>query len=120
MGRKEDILAKTLLESMNKQFQKNSIEDGFTIGKVISIDPLTIDVEGLPLYEKDLNINKYLLAWDETVNITTSTVNDHSHTINIIHHLSKFNINDSVAMYGIEYDDDGKSYQRYCVLAILN
>lgn len=117
---REDIMAKILLKSIDTQFQKNIIEDGFVIGKVINLNPLTIDVGGLPLYENNLYINKYLLAWDEQVNINTSIVDNHSHTIDVIHHLNKFNVGDLVALYGMEYDKDSKSYQRYCVLCIIN
>jgi ankyrin repeat protein len=115
-----DIHAKLLLQAMNTQFQKNIIEDGFTIGKVTNLDPLTIDVEGLPLYRSNLYINPYLLEWDEQVDITTSTVDNHSHTITTIHHPSKLKNDNLVAMYGIEYDSDGKSYQRYCVFCVLS
>jgi hypothetical protein len=119
MSSKHDILGKMLLEAINVQAQKNLIDDGFTIGRVTNLDPLTIDVEGLPLYINNLYINKHLLEWDEQVNIDTSTVDNHSHTITTIHHPSKLEIGNLVSMYGIEYDSSGKSYQRYCVLDVL-
>lgn len=49
---KSKIIANQLIESMNTQFQKNIIDDGFTIGKVSSVNPLTINIGDLPLYEK--------------------------------------------------------------------
>jgi hypothetical protein len=118
MSRK-DIIGKMFLQAIDTQTQKNLIDDGFTIGKVVTLDPLTIDVEGLPLYRTNLYINPYLLEWDEQVDITTSTVDNHSHTITTIHHPSKLKDGNLVAMYGIEYDSSGKSYQRYCVLNVL-
>jgi hypothetical protein len=119
MSSNMDKLAQKYLDVINAQFQKNAIDDGFTIGQIISLDPLTIEVEGLPLYESNLYINKYLLAWDETVNIETSVVDDHSHSISIIHHPSKLIVGYSVALYGVEWDTDGKTYQKYCLLDVL-
>ncbi|NFO30941.1 DUF2577 domain-containing protein [Clostridium botulinum] len=105
--------------SIDSQQEKNMIDEPFEIGKVTSIDPLVIELEGLPLYKNNLYINPYLLEWDEKVNITTSINNEHSHTISTIHHYSKLKKGTKVACYGIEYDDNGKTYQKYCVLEVI-
>lgn len=122
MSANQNKLAKMLLDCVDTQFQKNMIDDGFAIGKVTNIIPLTIEVEGLPLYSENLYINSYLLEWDETVNIETSVNGSpsHSHTINVIHHPSRLQVGQSVALYGLEWNSDGKTYQRYCLLCVLN
>jgi ABC-type transport system substrate-binding protein len=119
---KNDNLAKTLLSCIDTQFQKNQIDDGFEIGTITNIYPLTVEVDGLPLYKDNLYINKYLLEWDETVNIETSVNGNpsHNHIINTIHHPSKLQIGCLVTLYGLEWDSDGKTYQKYCLLNILN
>ncbi len=105
--------------SIDLQQKKNTVDEPFEIGKVVSIDPLVIELEGLPLYRNNLYINPYLLAWDEEVNILTSVNNEHSHDITIIHHYSKLKIGSNVACYGIDYDKQGETYQKYCVLGVI-
>jgi hypothetical protein len=100
---KKDITLQKFMDILDTHFEMNSIPDAFEIGQVTCLDPLTINVGGLPLYQDNLYINKYLLAWDETVDITTSTVDNHNHTISTIHHPSKLEIGNLVSMYGIEY-----------------
>ncbi|NFS76577.1 DUF2577 domain-containing protein [Clostridium botulinum] len=104
---------------IDNQQKKNMIDEPFEVGKVTSLDPLVIELEGLPLYKNNLYINPYLLAWDEEVNISTSVNNEHSHNITIIHHYSKLKIGVKVVCYGIEYDKQGKTYQRYWVLEVI-
>lgn len=111
--------AKIFLDILNKQQEKNTKDEAMEIGKVTSLEPLVIDIEGLPLYSSNILINPYLLAWDEEVNITTSIAADHDHNISIIHHRSKLNIGSYVFMYGTEYNSEGKSYQRYIVLEVI-
>ncbi|KFX58447.1 hypothetical protein KU40_05295 [Clostridium botulinum] len=103
--------------SIDLQQKNNTIDEPFEIGKVTSIDPLVIELEGLPLYKNNLYINMYLLAWDEEVNISTSVSNEHNHTISTIHHYSKLKIGSNVACYGIEHN--GIAYQRYIVLGVV-
>ncbi|MBY6977142.1 DUF2577 domain-containing protein [Clostridium botulinum] len=105
--------------SIDLQQKNNTIDEPFEIGKVTSIDPLVVELEGLPLYKKNLYINPHLLAWDEEVNITTSMNDKHSHTITTIHHRSKLKLGLNVACYGINYDEQVKTYQKYCVLEVL-
>ncbi|AIY80938.1 hypothetical protein U728_1071 [Clostridium botulinum 202F] len=104
---------------IDNQQKKNMIDEPFEVGKVTSLDPLVIELEGLPLYRNNLYINPYLLAWDEEVNIKTSINNEHSHTISIIQHHSKLKLGSNVACYGIGYDESGKTYQKYCVLGVI-
>lgn len=124
MSNKDEIVAKMLLSAMDTQFQKNMIDDGFCIGKVINIDPLIIEIDGLKLYEKDLYINKYLLPWREYCNSSGLTTKDgtpaHTHRLVYIDHPSKFAVGYSVAMYGMEWNNEGKTYQKYCVLEVIN
>lgn len=116
---KADIIAKDLLNSINIELKSNIADEPMEVGKVTSVDPLIVEVGGLPLYETNLYINKYLLAWDEEVNIVTSIDNEHSHTINEIHHLSKLNINDYVCLYGVEWNSMGKTYQKYHLINVI-
>ncbi|WP_051560417.1 DUF2577 family protein [Clostridium beijerinckii] len=118
---KSKIIANQLIESMNTQFQKNMIDDGFTIGKVASVNPLTINIGDLPLYENDLYINKHLLPWRETcTGLTTQAGSQlHTHSLVYIDHPSKIEENDYVVLYGIEWNPVGKSYQKYCVINVL-
>lgn len=105
-----------VVEGHNK---KNKIDDPFEIGTVVAESPLTIEIEGLPLYRENLYINPYLLSWDETVNITTSINENHSHTITTINHSSKLIVGVLVACYGIEYNEVGKTYQKYVVTEVV-
>lgn len=111
--------AEIFLDMLNKQQEKNTKDEAMEIGKVTSLEPLVIEIEGLPLYSNNILINPYLLAWDEEVNITTSTSSDHSHDISIIHHSSKLQVGSNVYCYGTEYNSEGKSYQRYIVLEVV-
>lgn len=109
----------TFFEIFEKEQAKNTKDEPFAIGKIICIDPLIIQVGELPLYEKNLRINPYLLEWIETINITTSTNEGHSHSIGTIVHQSKLVIDSYVACYGIEYSESSRCYQKYCVLEVL-
>lgn len=122
MNNKNGILAKMLLDSINTQFQKNIIDDGFQIGTVRSINPITIEVDGLILYEDNLYINKYLLPWtEECTGLTTLNGNpSHTHGLVYINHPSKLVVGYSVALYGMEWNAEGKTYQKYCVLTVIN
>ena len=106
-------------DEIDKQSKKNTTDDAFAIGEITSEDPLIIEIEGLPLYVNNLYINSYLLSWDESVNITTSTNDNHSHTIATIHHDSKLRVGTPVACYGIEYNEVGKTYQKYVVMEVI-
>lgn len=106
-------------DEIEKHRDKNKIDDPFEIGKVISEDPLIIEIEGLPLYRGNLYINPYLLAWEEEVNAITTTVAEHNHQIISIQHFSKLKENVHVVCYGIDYDEVIKSYQKYVVLEVV-
>lgn len=106
-------------DEIEKHRDKNKIDNPFEIGKVISEDPLIIEIEGLPLYRDNLYINPHLLAWEEEVKATTTTVAEHNHQIMIIKHFSKLKVGVHVACYGIDYNDVGKSYQKYVVLEVI-
>ena len=114
-------IGERFVDIMNKNQKKNTIEDACVIGKIVSINPLIIDVNGLQLYKDDLLINKHLLEWEEVVNITTSINKEHSHMITTIHHPSKLNIGDFVSLYGQEPDEVSErgSYQKYILQYVL-
>lgn len=87
-----------------------------SLGKIISVVPLQlVNSDGMPLSDNNLYISKDLLEWDEIVNITTSTNGEpsHTHTVNTIHHPSKFNIGNSVILYPTEDN------QKYIVLGVV-
>lgn len=119
---KADIIAKDFLNIMDIQQKNNTIDDPMEIGKITSISPLIVEVEGLPLYEGNLYINKYLLDWDETVDIITSAngTDSHTHTITNIHHPSKLQIGYYVGLYGVEWNSVGKTYQKYHLIDVIN
>ncbi|WP_315074062.1 DUF2577 family protein [uncultured Clostridium sp.] len=106
-------------DNIESHYKSIQIDAPFEIGEVISEVPLIIRLGELSLNSDNLYINPYLLAWDEKVNITTSTVEDHNHTISIIHHDSKLKVGNSIVCYGIEYNEQGKTYQRYCLLEVI-
>ena len=72
------------------------------LGKIVSINPLQINYKNTPLNRNRLLINKHLLDWTETVESTTSTVENHSHSITTINHKSILNVGDTVVLYEIE------------------
>ena len=105
-------------QSWEEMWLNGSREDGkyynsddIVIGVVKSISPRQILYEELPLNRENLLINKQLLDWTETVECTTSTNNDHSHTITTIKHKSCLNIGDSVLLYRIG--------DKYAVLVVV-
>ena len=72
------------------------------LGKIVSIDPLQINYRNTPLNRNRLLINKHLLDWTETVECTTSTEENHSHSVTTIKHKSMLNAGDTVVLYEIE------------------
>lgn len=104
-------------DEIEKHNKKNAVDDAFEIGKVTSLDPLIVEIEGLPLYKSNLYINPYLLSWSEQVNITTS-IND-NHTMATINHESRLKVGALVVCYGIEYNEVGKTYQKYVVMEVV-
>lgn len=119
---KIDIMTKQFYNVISKEFENRKLDDPMVIGKVISLNPLIINIGDLPLYEKNLFINKYLLEWDEIVNIVTSTSGgeySHNHTISTIHHPSQLTIGCNVGLYGLEWNDKGKTYQKYHVIDVV-
>ena len=75
---------------------------GICLGKIISVDPLQINYRNTPLNSNRLLISKHLLDWTETVECTTSTEENHSHTITTIKHKSMLSVGDTVVLYEIE------------------
>lgn len=110
----------TFFEIFKDEQERNTRDEPFIIGRVTNISPLTIQIEDLPLYAKNLRINPYLLEWTETINITTSTNEGHSHSIGTITHPSKLNIGSYVICYGIEYDSENNEYKKYAVLEVIS
>ena len=80
----------------NREDGKYYNSDDIVIGVVKSISPIQILYGELPLHRENLLINRQLLDRTETVECTTSTNNDHSHTITTIKHKSCLNIGDSI------------------------
>ena len=72
------------------------------LGKIVSIDPLQINYRNTPLNRNRLLINKHLLDYTETVECTTSTEENHSHSVTAIKHKSMLNVGDTVVLYEIE------------------
>lgn len=72
------------------------------LGKIVSINPLQINYKNTPLNRNRLLISKHLLNWTETVESTTSIVDNHSHDITTINHKSILNVGDTVVLYEIE------------------
>ena len=72
------------------------------LGKIVSIDPLQINYRNTPLNRNRLLISKHLLDYTETVECTTSTVDNHSHNITTIKHKSILSVGDTVVLYEIE------------------
>ena len=85
--------------------------ESIVIGIVKSISPIQILYGELPLNENNLLINRQLLDWTETIEATTSTNNDHSHSITEIKHKSILNIGDRVILYRIN--------EKYVVLGVI-
>lgn len=119
---KSKSIANALIESMNIQFQKNTIDDGFCIGRVTNLEPFIVSLGDLPLYEDDLYIDKHLLPWREECKGLTTVAGSppHSHGLVYIDHPSKLHLGDYVVLYGLEWNPVGKTYQKYCLLNVLN
>jgi hypothetical protein len=116
---KNNILVKDFFNVINNEFKNNIIDPPMEIGKITSINPLIIDLGGLPLYEDNLYINRYLLPWDEEVDVTTTVVQGHSHKVLLIHHPSKLKVGYYVGLYGLEWDETGKTYQKYHLIDVI-
>ena len=95
----------------NREDGKYYNSDDIVIGVVKSISPIQILYGELPLNRENLLISRQLLDWTETVECTTSTNNDHSHTITTIKHKSCLQVGDSVLLYRIG--------DKYAVLAVV-
>ena len=95
----------------NREDGKYYKSDDIVIGVVKSISPIQISYGELPLNRENLLINRQLLDWTETVECTTSTNNDHSHTITTIKHKSCLQVGDSVLLYRIG--------DKYAVLGVV-
>ena len=87
---------------------KNSITLKETeIGFIVSVNPLQVKVKGLTLIGKNIYINPDLLEYDEVVSCTTTVNNEHSHSVQNIHHYCKLKKDDMVAITEM---DNGKYY----------
>lgn len=108
-------------DEIEKHRDKNKIDTPFGIGRVTSVDPLIIELDGLPLYTKDLYINKHLLPWREYCTGLTTVGGSpaHTHGLVYINHPSKLILESYVCMYGIDYNEVGKTYQKYVVLEVV-
>lgn len=70
------------------------------IGKIISIEPLQIDLKGLPLFKENLYINSSLLEHTREFNTLSGTAGDGTITISngSIYFKSSLNIGDLVSL----------------------
>lgn len=108
-------------DEIEKHRDRNKIDHPFGIGIVVSEKPLIIELEGLPLYKNNLYINKHLLEWTEYCTGLTTVAGSpaHSHGLVYINHPSKLTLGSHVCMYGLDYNDVGKTYQKYVVLEVV-
>ena len=90
--------AVNLLREQGAYYNPSSI----CLGKIVSVAPLQINYRNTPLNRNRLLINKHLLDWAETVECTTSTEGNHSHSVTTIKHKSILNVGDIVVLYEIE------------------
>ena len=90
--------AVNLLREQGAYYNPSSI----CLGKIVSINPLQINYKNTPLNRNRLLISKHLLDWTETVESTTSTEENHSHSVTTIKHKSILNVGDTVVLYEIE------------------
>lgn len=114
---KRDIVIKDFFDILNTHLEQNTIDAPMEIGKVTSISPLVIELGDLPLYESNIYMNKYLLAWDEEITVSN---NDSTIQTVTIHHPSKLQINSYVGLYGLEWNEVGKTYQKYILINVIN
>jgi hypothetical protein len=114
---KNDKALKYFFDILGNEIKDNTLDEPMEIGKVTNLSPLTIEVNGLPLYESNLDINKDLLAWDEIVSIAYESNTNQTATI---HHPSKLQIGNYVALYGMEWNELGKTYQKYQLMYVIN
>ena len=91
-------------------------DEPMCVGKVTSVEPIIIEAQGIQLYANNLSINPRLLAWEEEVEVTTSTNLEHTHSINVIHHKPSIKIGSYVLLYGCQLDELKKDYQKYHVI----
>ena len=105
-------------QSWEEMFISGTREDGkyynsddIVIGVVKSISPIQVLYRKLPLNRENLLINRQLLDWTETVECTTSTNKEHSHSITTIKHKSYLQVGDSVLLYRIG--------DKYAVLGVV-
>lgn len=103
----------------DKRQKINTRDEPFEIGTVISENPLIIEIDGLSLIKDNLYINPDLLERDEKVNAVITTSDNHRYEINSIHCYSKLLKGTQAICYGMEYDEVGKTYQKYAVLVVI-
>ena len=109
------------VELMENSIKSNRIEDAMNIGKVINLSPITIKIGELIIYPKDYTINPYLLPWREYCDGLTEVGGSppHTHGMVYIDHPSKIKFNSLVTCYGIDWDEESKSYQKYLILEVI-
>ena len=100
-----------ILINGNREDGKYYNSPSICVGIIKSVNPIQITYGELPLNKNNLLINKQLLDWTETVNITTDTVGTHNNTITSIEHKSCLKIGDSVLLYPIG--------EKYAVLGVF-
>ena len=111
-----------LRKMMKSEQIKNSIPEALCFGRISSINPLIILLNGkLPLYDENLVIPNNILEHTEYVEAITSTNGEHSHNHNItqIKYKSQLEIGKLVVLYGLQYREISGSYQRYLLLKVI-
>lgn len=70
-----------ILSRIEKTSSDNIDVKEFQIGKIITVDPLVINLDGLPLYNENLYINTNLLEYTREFTTLTGTIGDSAMTI---------------------------------------
>ena len=92
------VIGQAFVDTMYENNKYNTLEDGFIIGKIVSINPLIVKNEGLEYDEQDLIIPSYFKSYSEEVTIDYG---DTTRNVTITYP-SKLKINKYIYMYGIE------------------
>lgn len=120
------MLSNKLKDSLRKvisdEQRRNIIPDALCFGKIENVNPLCILVNGkLPLYSENLIIPSDVLEHTEKVYARTSTNGEHSHnhTVTEITFPSQLEIGKFVVLYGLQYREISKSYQKYILMKVV-
>lgn len=112
-----------LRSMMRNEQTKNAIPDALCFGRIVQENPIVIMLnDKIPLEINDLIIPEDLLEHTEQVTATTSTnggTYSHSHTVTSITFPSKLKEGKLVVLYGLQYKEISRTYQKYLVLKVI-